>query len=208
MALRHRVMLHTFVIPWLQQRQYLESTTFMKDTAPPHIGCCVQQFLQQHLTENRVISNSFPTTWPPHSPDFYPCDFWLWGQLKSVVYQGHVTYLAVLKDSIILHVRSITADQLWPDVEHIIHRLQVLHLQNGDHTEQYPLHHQGFCMSVLYTFNICCLQHHNCPSGEFLNFFFFFFYGNVFHSLKCHHTNFGYICTTKFLSRQHWIGVL
>ena len=79
-------MLENFVIPQIQQHQCLDSITFMQDGAPPHIGLCVQQFLRQHFTNDRVISRAFPTIWPPRSPDLYPYDFWLWGYLKNLVY--------------------------------------------------------------------------------------------------------------------------
>ncbi|GFV32619.1 uncharacterized protein TNCV_441111 [Trichonephila clavipes] len=64
------------------------------------------------FTNDRVISRAFPTAWPPRSPDLNPCDFWLWGYLKKLVYRGRLITLADLKDSITLHVRSISVDQL------------------------------------------------------------------------------------------------
>lgn len=139
-ALRYRDMLNNFVLPQLQQRQCLTTITFMQDGAPPHNGLCVQRFLRQHFTDDRVISRSFPTSWPARSPDLTPCDFWLWGHLKNVVYQGNVATLADLKDRITLHVRMITGDQLRSAVEHTVHRLHVLHLNEGGHIEQFALH--------------------------------------------------------------------
>lgn len=139
-ALRYHHMLNSFVVPQLQQRQCLESTTFMQDGAPPHIGLCVQRILRQHFTDDRVISRSFPTPWPARSPDLTPCDFWLWGHLKSLVYRGTVATLADLKDRITLHVRQITGDQLRSAVEQTVHRLHILHLNDGAHIEQCALH--------------------------------------------------------------------
>ena len=57
-------MLEKSIVPQMQQRQYLKSITFMQDGAASHIGVCVQQFLLQHFTNDRVISHAFPTTWP------------------------------------------------------------------------------------------------------------------------------------------------
>ncbi|GFS52243.1 uncharacterized protein TNCV_4849791 [Trichonephila clavipes] len=48
-----------------------------------HTLDCVQQFLWQHFTNDRVISRAFPTAWPPRSLDLNPCDFWLWRYLKK-----------------------------------------------------------------------------------------------------------------------------
>ena len=112
----------------------------MQDRVPPHIGLCVQQFLRQHFTNDRVISRAFRTIWPPRSPDLNPCDFWLWGYLKNLVYRGSLVTLGDLKDSITLHVRNISNDQLRSAVEQAVHRLQILQLEEGNHIEQLSLH--------------------------------------------------------------------
>ncbi|GBM98902.1 hypothetical protein AVEN_201016-1 [Araneus ventricosus] len=41
-AKRFKNMLENFVVPQLQQQQCLDSSTFMQDGEPPHIGLCVQ----------------------------------------------------------------------------------------------------------------------------------------------------------------------
>ena len=38
---------------------------------------------------NRVVGIHFDTEWPPRSPDTTPCDFFMWGYLKSKVYGNH-----------------------------------------------------------------------------------------------------------------------
>lgn len=132
---RYAAMLRNFVVPQLQQRGCLDSTTFMQDGAPPHIGRQVQRLLREHFSDSRIISRAFPTAWPPRSPDLNPCDFWLWGFLKSVVYQGHVPDIATLKDRITLHVRQITSDMLRVAVENVVQRMQFLEHHNGGHIE-------------------------------------------------------------------------
>lgn len=132
---RYADMLENFVIPHLQQRNCIDSTIFMQDGAPPHIGRRVKDVLRQHFTDARVISRAFPTIWPPRSPDLNPCDFWLWGYLKSVVYQGHVPDIPTLKDQITLHVKQINADMLRATVENLVYRIQLLEYQAGGHLE-------------------------------------------------------------------------
>ncbi|GFV43151.1 uncharacterized protein TNCV_1573971 [Trichonephila clavipes] len=139
-ARRCKNMLENFVAPQMLQHQCLDSITFMQDGAPPRMGLCVQQFLRQHFTNDRVISRAFPTAWRHRSLDLNPCDFWLWGYLKNLVYRGRLITLADLKDSITLHVRSISVDQLRSAVEQTLHRLQILHLEEGNHIEQHSLH--------------------------------------------------------------------
>ncbi|GFX73755.1 DUF4817 domain-containing protein [Trichonephila clavipes] len=65
---------------------------------------------------------------------------WNWGYLKNLVYGGRLITLADLKGSITLHVRSISVDQLRSAVEQTLHRLQILHLEEGNHIEQHSLH--------------------------------------------------------------------
>ncbi|GFU40802.1 uncharacterized protein TNCV_2466321 [Trichonephila clavipes] len=137
---RYKNMLENFVAPQMLQHQCLDTITFMQDEAPPHIGLCVQQFLRQHFTNDRVISRAFPTAWPPRSPDLNPCDFWLWGYIKNLVHRGRLITLEDLKDSITLHVRSISVDQLRSAVQQTLHKLQILHLEEGNHIEQHSLH--------------------------------------------------------------------
>ncbi|GFU68126.1 uncharacterized protein TNCV_247901 [Trichonephila clavipes] len=76
----------------------------------------------------------------PRSPDLNLCDFWLWGYLKNLAYRGRLVTLEDLKDSIALHVRSISVDQLRSAVEQTLHRLQILHLEEGNRIEQHSLH--------------------------------------------------------------------
>ena len=55
-------MLENFVIPQIQQRQRLDSNTIVQDRCTPHIGLCVQQFLRQHFSNDRVISDNLATS--------------------------------------------------------------------------------------------------------------------------------------------------
>ncbi|KFM67194.1 hypothetical protein X975_24756, partial [Stegodyphus mimosarum] len=132
---KYRHMLNSFVIPALQQRQCLGEIIFMQDGAPPHVAVRVQQMLRQNFTTETVISRYFPTAWPPRSPDLTPYDFWLWGYLKSKVYQGVVQDLATLKDNISRTVRKIPADMLLSAVVHTVNRMQYVVHNNGSHIE-------------------------------------------------------------------------
>ncbi|GFU75430.1 uncharacterized protein TNCV_2861461 [Trichonephila clavipes] len=68
--------------------------------------------LRQIFTDTRVISRSFPTAWPPRSPDLRHCDFWLWGFLKDKVYRECLTTTLDLKNSILRHINNIHVDSL------------------------------------------------------------------------------------------------
>ena len=48
--------------------------------------------------------------------------------------------LGDLNDSITLHVRNLSSEQLRSEVEQAVHRLQILQLEEGNHIEQLSLH--------------------------------------------------------------------
>uniref|UniRef100_A0A2S2R813 Transposable element Tc3 transposase n=1 Tax=Sipha flava TaxID=143950 RepID=A0A2S2R813_9HEMI len=70
---------------------------FMLNGAPPHHTNAVRQqlhyLLPDKLIGSGVVNNaqySPSITWPPRSPDFNPCDFFLWGFMKEQVYAKEV----------------------------------------------------------------------------------------------------------------------
>ncbi|UYV78452.1 hypothetical protein LAZ67_16001449 [Cordylochernes scorpioides] len=103
--------------------QVLSEITFMQDGGPPHISRCAKQLLKDTFGENRVISRHFIHQWPPRSPDLTPCDFWLWGYIKSCVYRCRPTKLAMLKYFIRWHVLSISTEIFFNAVHYVIYRL-------------------------------------------------------------------------------------
>ncbi|GBM22653.1 hypothetical protein AVEN_144438-1 [Araneus ventricosus] len=64
------------------------SLTFVQDGAPPNIANPVKRLFSMHFRNYRIITRHFLTNWPPRSPDINPCDFWLWGYVKHVVFSS------------------------------------------------------------------------------------------------------------------------
>ncbi|GFU02544.1 uncharacterized protein TNCV_3754801 [Trichonephila clavipes] len=84
-----------------------------------------------------VNGPSHSYTWPPRSPDLSPCDYWLWGYLKSQVYRDRPTSLGMLKDNIRLQCLTITPDMFYSTVHNITPRLQLLLRNDGEHIEHF-----------------------------------------------------------------------
>ncbi|GBM55541.1 hypothetical protein AVEN_16355-1 [Araneus ventricosus] len=78
-ATRYESLLRNQFIPALQQRRCVDSTIFIQNGAPPHMAKPVKHLFDLHFGNDRIISNHFPTTWPPRSPDLKLCDFFLRG---------------------------------------------------------------------------------------------------------------------------------
>ena len=67
----------------LQVRQRL---WFQHDGAPAHFALDVREYLN-NVFPNRWIGRGGPVQWPPRSPDLTPMDFFIWGEMKCLVYE-------------------------------------------------------------------------------------------------------------------------
>lgn len=62
---------------------------FQNDGAPAHFAVQVREDLAQRFG-HRWIARGGAVSWPPRSPDLTPLDFFLWGHVKSLVYETPV----------------------------------------------------------------------------------------------------------------------
>jgi len=65
------------------------------DGAPPHYTRHVREYLNESFP-NRWLSHGGPIAWPPRSPDLTPLDYFLWGHMKTLVYETKVDSRAAL----------------------------------------------------------------------------------------------------------------
>lgn len=78
--------MRTYVVPQLQIID-IEDPWFQMDGAPSHSTVAITTFLNTNFP-GRWIGRFGPITWPARSPDLSPNDFFLWGYLKSKVYNN------------------------------------------------------------------------------------------------------------------------
>jgi hypothetical protein len=128
-------MLEDFVVPALMQRNFLQRCIFQQDGAPAHTAHITRQFLENRFGLERVISKFFPNFWPARSPDLAPCDYFLWGYLKSLVYASQPRTLEALCNEITRCAATITPQQMQSAVDHLLFRLQIVMDNGGDHIE-------------------------------------------------------------------------
>ena len=68
--------------------------------------------MREYLNEcfpNRWLGHGGPVAWPPRSPDLTPLDYYLWGHMKTLVYETKVESRAALRDRIFAaaeHIRN------------------------------------------------------------------------------------------------------
>jgi len=81
---------------------------FQHDGAPPHYTRHVRDYLDESFP-NRWLGRGGPVAWPPRSPDLTPLDYYLWGHMKTLVYETKVDSREALRDRIFAaaeHIRN------------------------------------------------------------------------------------------------------
>ncbi|GFY60259.1 hypothetical protein TNIN_500171 [Trichonephila inaurata madagascariensis] len=90
---------------------------------------------------------------------------------KSGVSWRYCDIVNDLKKSITLDVRSFTTDQLRYAVEHAVHRLEILQVNEGGHVEYLSLHGSGLLLLRNFVLICSCVCKLNCSVSPlpFLN---------------------------------------
>ena len=61
---------------------------------------------------DRWIGRRGPHEWPARSPDLTPCDFYLWGRLKDIVYSERSTTRDELRERIRIACAELSKDEI------------------------------------------------------------------------------------------------
>ena len=107
----------------------------MQDRENPHtskktIDCLKEQF------DSRLISRKTAIEWPARSPDMNPCDFYLWGKLKSSVYQNNPKTLEELKVNIETETKKISQIEINNVIDNFCKRIDKCFEKHGAHIEK------------------------------------------------------------------------
>ena len=103
-------MIEEFFLPHLEEMD-VGDVWFQQDGATAHAARASMELLREHFPD-RLISLRGDLPWPARSPDLAPCDFFLWGYLKSIVYNDRPQTLAHLKTNIRNAIAEIPVDML------------------------------------------------------------------------------------------------
>ena len=104
-------MLQKFFLPEQRNNASVENCYFQQDGAPAHYARKVRDYLDQFFPD-RWIGRRGPLEWAARSPDLTPCDFFLWGFLKSKVYSTRPQNLEELEQKIRASCGLVTQDLL------------------------------------------------------------------------------------------------
>ena len=101
-------MIENFFWPRVLRTKKYKKYYFQQDGASSHTANKVQKYLKSKFHEKFMDKNK----WPPRSPDLNPCDFYLWGYLKSKVYNPLPKTLDELKSNIKRDIENMKKDTL------------------------------------------------------------------------------------------------
>ena len=133
-------MINDDVIPQLQQhfqRQAggaFRNLWWVQDGTPAHRLVAVRERLRE-LFGQRVIALYHNVEWSPRSPDLTPCDFFLWGYLKSKVYTSPPVDLADLQNRISNKVDALRNSPATIRRVAMLQRCQLCIERDGGHVE-------------------------------------------------------------------------
>ena len=109
---------------------------WQQDGAPPHCTNANMAYLDTQF-QGRVISRKCRRgrRWPPRSPDLSPLDFFLWGYLKSKVYNPRPSTLDQLEQNIRDQVALLDPAMVNRAILDIRSRAERCIANNGGHVE-------------------------------------------------------------------------
>ena len=107
---------------------------YQQDGATPHCSNKCMQF-QQEKFPGRVISRRSDQPWPAHSPDLSPLDYWLWGEMQSIVYSKGPQTIEQLKQVVNEAASQVTEEKIRKAVDNFYPRAQKCKENGGGHFE-------------------------------------------------------------------------
>lgn len=131
---RYLAMLQEQFWPAVERLGLKEELIFMQDGAPPHWSRAVRAWLDEKFP-GRWIGRGGPMRWPARSPDLTPCDFFLWGFIKSKVYGTRPRDITELKERITAAFDEVTVEMRHKTMQEYRDRLERVIETDGHHIE-------------------------------------------------------------------------
>lgn len=116
---------------------YLRDMYYQHDGCPAHYARQVRAYLDGEFGD-RWIGRGGPVAWPPRSPDLTPLDFYLWSEIKRLVYTREHETREDLRRAITdaFNVVRSDSDTLKKLKDNIIKRARLCIERSGFHIEQ------------------------------------------------------------------------
>lgn len=126
-------MLENFAIPELRRHGFEpREICFAHDGAPAHGTRQVRDFLTQNFHSFIGRGDGALIQWAARSPDFNPCDIFLWAYTKHLCYQTRAQNIEELKAKVDESFDNVTVEMLNNVHENLLKRLTTCIRENGD----------------------------------------------------------------------------
>lgn len=135
---RYRSMISEWLWPILENMD-IDSFWFQQDGATCHSALETVALLHDKFP-NRVISRHGDREWPARSCDLTPCDFFLWGFVKSKVYENNPQTIPELKENIQAVINNIQPDVCERVMENFKDRIMRCRAAMGGHMPDVIFH--------------------------------------------------------------------
>lgn len=127
------------VIPELLRgvpEQHLNNLHYQQDGAPAHFQHLVRDYLDEEFP-GRWIGRGGPIAWPARSPDLTPLDFYLWGDVKRIVYKQESNTVQELRQKIISAFEVVKENHfaLSRLKDNLMRRAELCQQEGGGHFE-------------------------------------------------------------------------
>lgn len=137
-GVRYREMIREFLWPHLDGMN-LDDMWFQQDGATCHTTRETTELLRQKF-HGRLISRNGDQNWPPRSCDLTPCDFFLWGFVKSKVYATKIRTITELKAEIRRVIDEIELQSCENVIKNFVKRVQECQKSRGGHLSNIVFH--------------------------------------------------------------------
>jgi hypothetical protein len=124
-------MLKKYFWPNLKRTPNYEKFYFQQDGATPHTATATQTWLRGKFGPKFIDKHS----WPPRSPDLNACDFYLWGYLKTRVYNPLPKSIEDLKANIQSEFKTIPKKVLESTFLNLKESCELVISARGGHVE-------------------------------------------------------------------------
>jgi len=110
---------------------------FHHDGPPPHYTLHMREYLNESFP-NHWLGLGGPVAWPPRSPDLTPPDYYLWGHMKTLVYETKVNSREELRRRIFSAAEHIHnhPDNIASATQSLLVRAENCIATGGGHFEQ------------------------------------------------------------------------
>ena len=125
-------MLETFLRPKLNMLHDMDNVWFQQDGATAHTSRRAMGILRK-MFPGHLIPLRGDIGWPARSPDLNPCDFFLWGYLKSKMYINRPRSIEQFKDAIRQKITAVPHEMTRQLIDNFCERLRQCVENNGSH---------------------------------------------------------------------------